>query len=416
MSQVAIVGAYNTRFGARVRRDAEGVLEDLAPLHELLVEAGRGAIADAGLEASEIDGVWIGSCSPGLLANQEHLGPLATEIDAGGLLHKRTTRTEAACASSSVALYDAVYAVEAGRCRHALVIGVEKMNLAGTAAVTRALACSSYWPEEGGAGMTFPGVFAVLARAYQAEYALDDELFARMRATVAALSYRNGARNPIAHFGPDAAPARRGLICAEAILALPPQSNPIVAAPLRLHDCSPITDGAAALVVASASAARGREKVVELAGIGHAAARMPLSRRDRLYALDGARAAALQAYAEAGVTERDLEFAEVHDCFTNAQLLCVEALGLSAPGRAGFDYLDGRFTPEDRTPVNLSGGLKAKGHPVGATGASMHVHAYRQLVGEPLGVPHPGRPEVGAVLNVGGSGATNCVSILRRVR
>jgi acetyl-CoA C-acetyltransferase len=419
MSRVGIAGAYNTRFGAFVRRDREtGEVFDLKSIYDLLVEAGRGAIADAGIEAREIDGVWIGSCSPSLFANQEHLAPLAMEIDPDGLAHRPMTRAEAACASSSVAFYDALYAVEAGRCRFALVIGVEKMNLVSTREMTRALACSTYWPEEGGRGMTFPGVFAEFGKAYAAEHRLDDDLFRRMRAEVTAQAYRNGARNPIAHFGPHGLPERQGLLDADAILALDIDSaNPMVAPPLRLHDCSLVTDGAAALVIAPTETVRDlRETVVEVAGIGHAAERMPLSRKPALHRFAGAEAAARRAYAEAGVAATDLDLAEVHDCFTVAQLLCTEALGLSAEGRAGFDYLERRFAPGTRCPVNLSGGLKAKGHPVGATGASMHVHLYRQLIGDPLGVAHGGEPEVGALLNVGGAAATNCVTVLRRLR
>ena len=134
-----------------------------------------------------------------------------------------------------------------------------------------------------------------------------------------------------------------------------------------------------------------------------------------MYELEGAKDAKRKAFAEAGITLQDVDFAEVHDCFTINQLLCTEALGLSEDGRAGFDYMDGRFTHEDTCPINLSGGLKAKGHPVGATGVSMHALTYKQLTGDPIGATPNHQPSIGVVLNVGGSAVSNCVSVLRRL-
>ncbi len=422
MSNVSIIGAHNTKFGNFVRKNREtGEVVDEKTFYELLIEAGRGALTDAGLGASDIDGVWVGSCSPGLFVNQEHVAPLAAEIDPDGLRLKPMSRVEAACASSSVALYNALYAVESGRCEYALVIGVEKMNLLNTKGVTHALACSSYWPSEGAKGMTFPGLFAELGKSYKAHYQFDDELFRKMLATVSALCYRNGGENPMAHFGPDSPPIKRGLVTADAILDLPSDgkgSNPMIAPPLRLHDCSLVSDGAAALVITKTEAAKARGgHAVEIAGIGHVVERIALEVREKPYELEAAKVAVGKSFAEAGVSLSDVDFAEVHDCFTVNQLMCTEALGLSDDGRAGFDYMDGRFTHDDDCPVNLSGGLKAKGHPVGATGASMHALAYKQLIGDPIGrAPSKGTPEIGVVLNVGGSSVSNCVSVLRRVQ
>ena len=418
MSKVSIVGAYNTRFGSLVRKDREtGAVSDLASLYELTLEAGKGALADAGVQADEIGGVWVGSCAPGLFADQEHVAAFAPEIDPEGLRFKPMTRCEDACASGSVALYDALYAVEAGRVEAALVVGVEKMNLLGTKGVTHALATCSYWPEEGARGMTFPALFAEYAKGYRDRYGLGDGALARMLASVAALCYRNGLENPLAHFGRGGPSDRLGLVTAEAILALPPEKNPMIAEPLRLHDCSLVTDGAAALVIVGPdhpAAKRGR--AVRIAGVGHANERLAISSRENMYELQAAKRAASLAFAEAGVSSGDIDVAEVHDCFTINQLLCTEALGLSADGRAGYDYVDGRFGPDDQVSVNLSGGLKAKGHPVGATGVSMHALLYKQLVGEPIGLAPAKAPEIGATLNVGGSAATNCVSVLRRER
>jgi acetyl-CoA C-acetyltransferase len=270
MSKVCIIGAYNTQFGAFVKKNREtGEITDLKSIYQLLEEAGRGAIEDAGLTPEDIDGVWLGTCSPSLFANQEHLAPNALEIDPLGLRFKPMTRTEDACASSSVALYDAIYAVESGRFKTALVIGVEKMNLLNTEGVTHALACCSHWPTEGAEGMTFPGLFAEYAKGYRTQYGLSDDELARILATVAALGYKNGVQNPLAHFGAGSLPDRFKLFSADAILNLPEEKNPMIVHPLRLHDCSLVSDGAAALVITGAEQARKmKDKVVEIAGIG----------------------------------------------------------------------------------------------------------------------------------------------------
>jgi len=417
MSKVSIVGACNTKFGALV--DVKDMISfkrktDTHSFYDLIVEAGRGAIADAGLSAADIDAVWVGSCSPGRFVNQEHVGPIATAIDPA-LRFKPMTRCEAACASSSVAIYDAAYALEAGRFRHVLVIGVEKMSLLDTPGVTAALATCSYFPEEGARGATFPGLFAELARAYAAHYRFPEAELRAMLAQVAALNYRNAAQNPLAH-------VQNGPSTAEAILSLPDSGkggNMLIAPPLRLHDCSLVSDGAAAVVLTTTEIARAsRSRVVELAGIGHSVEHLPLSQRPTRHLLEAGQSAVAKAFAEARISARDVDVAELHDCFTIAQLMLTETLGFSAEGRSGADYLAGRFTPDDeQICINLSGGLKAKGHPVGATGASMHALVYKQLMGEPIGAkPARFTPEIGVTFNVGGSGVTNAVSVLRRVR
>lgn len=422
MSKVSIIGAYNTQFGAFVEKNKEtGEIRDLKSYYDLIIEAGQGALRDAGLDASEIDGIWIGSCSPSMFVNQEHVAPLGLEIAPQAMRFIPTFRTEAACASSSSALYNAAFAVESGRFKRVLVIGVEKMNLLPTKDVTHALACSSHWPSEGAVGMSFPMLFAEYAKGYQSQYQLSDDTLRRMLAHVAALGYRNGLQNPLAHFGKGSPADKLGLTTAEAILALPDEgrgSNPLIAAPLRLHDCSLVSDGAAAMILAPTSEALGiSQRVVEIAGIGMTTERMPENVRPNMYELIAAKRAVAQSFAEAGISIKDVDFAEVHDCFTINQLLSTEALGLSQDGRAGYDYIEGRFTANDDCPVNLSGGLKAKGHPVGATGASMHALAYKQLVGEAIGqAPLKKQPEIGVAFNVGGSAATNCVTTLRRLR
>ncbi len=419
---ISIVGAHNTQFGAFVKRDREtGEVEDLKSFYELIVEAGAGAIADAGLEAKDIDAIWLGSCSPSLFVNQEHAAPLALEIDPEGLLYKPTTRTEGACATSSLAIYNAAYAVGSGRFKNVLALGVEKMNLLDTKGVTHALACCSYWPDEGSMGVTFPGLFGEMAMAYQAKFGMSDEELRNMLAHVAAQNYRNGIQNPLAHFGPGSVPDKLQLVTPEAILNLPDSgkgSNPMIAPPLRLHDCSLISDGAAAVVLTSTENAKANfDHAVELSGIGHVTQRMMLSeRKGTLHELAAAKYAVQQACDEAGIQITDLNFAEVHDCFTINQMLCAEAMGLSESGRAGYDFIEGKYSPEGDCAINLSGGLKSKGHPVGATGASMHALAYKQLTGSPIGVAAKGEPELAMTVNIGGSGVTNCVSVLRRIK
>jgi acetyl-CoA C-acetyltransferase len=422
MKKASIIGAYNTKFGAFVEKNKEtGEIKDTKSFYDLLEEAGKGALEDAGISASEIDGIWIGSCSPSKFLNQEHVAPLGIEIAPDDLKFVPTTRTEAACASSSVALHNAAFAIESGRFKRVLVIGVEKMNLLATPDVTHVLACSSFWPDEGANGMTFPGLFAELAKGYMAHYNYPLEQMQEMFAYVSALSYKNGLENPLAHFSKGSPPDRLGLYDPQAILDLPESgkgSNPMIAYPLRLHDCSLVSDGAAALVLTTADDAKNiGSRVVEISGMAMASDRLAEKKRDNLYELTAGKVAVQRSFAEANVTIDDIDFAEVHDCFSINQLLTTEALGLSKDGQAGFDYINKRFGPDDTCPVNLSGGLKAKGHPVGATGASMHALAYKQLVGEPIGMaPENKEPEIGVVFNVGGSGATNCVTTMKRVK
>jgi len=413
MSKASIIGAYNTEFGAFVVKDkVTGLMTDTKTYYDLLIEAGRGAIADAGLEAKDIDAIYVGSCSPAGFVNQEHVAPLAAEIDPA-LRFKPMTRCECACASSSVALYDALYAVEAGRARNVLVIGVEKMNLLPTPQMTHVLACCSHWPSEGSKGMSFPMLFAEYAKGYMAHYKIPLEEMEKMLWTAGALCYKNGAENPLAH-------QKSGPATVEAIMALNQLDargkckNMMIAAPLRLHDCSLVTDGAAAVVITQTANVSNKARAVEIAGIGHSVERLPENVRPNMHELMAGKDAVAKAYKEAGISAADIDLAEVHDCFTINQILSTEALGLSADGRGGYDYLDGRFTRDDRVAVNLSGGLKAKGHPVGATGASMHALIYKQLIGEAIGVKAK-KADIGVAFNVGGSAVTNCVTVLRRL-
>jgi len=412
MSKVSIIGAYNTEFGAFVKKDkVSGLMTDTKTYYDLLIEAGRGAIKDAGLDPKDIDAVYVGSCSPGSFINQEHVAPLAAEIDPS-LRFKPMTRCECACASSSVALYDGVYALEANRYKNVLVIGVEKMNLLPTAQMTHVLACCSHWPSEGSKGWSFPMLFAAYAKGYQEHYKISNQDLENMLWTTGALCYKNGAENPLAHM-------KTGPATVEAIKKLNELDergkckNMMIAAPLRLHDCSLVTDGAAAVVLTQTNLVPNKKRAVEIAGIGHSVERLPENVRPNMYDLMAGKDAAAKAYREAGITAKDVDLAEVHDCFTINMILSTEALGFSKDGRAGYDYLEGRFTRDDKIAINLSGGLKSKGHPVGATGASMHALVYKQLIGEAIGVKAK-KADIGVCFNVGGSAVTNCVTVLRR--
>lgn len=412
MSKASIIGAYNTEFGAFVKKDkVTGLITDTKTYYDLLVEAGRGAIADAGLEAKDIDAVFVGSCSPGTFINQEHVAPIAAEIDPA-LRFKPMTRCECACASGSVAIYAGLNAVESGRARNVLVIGVEKMNLLPTPQMTHVLACSSHWPTEGSRGMSFPMLFAEYAKGYMAHYKIPPAELEKMLWTAGALCYKNGAENPLAHI-------KNGPASLEEIMKLNEVDakgkcrNMMIAPPLRLHDCSLVTDGAAAVVITLSANAPDKQRAVEIAGIGHSVERLPENVRPNMYDLMAGKDATAKAYKEAGITAADVDFAEVHDCFTINQVISTETLGFADDGRAGYAYLEGRFTRDDRVAINLSGGLKSKGHPVGATGASMHALIYKQLVGEAIGVKAK-KAEVGVAFNVGGSAVTNCVTVLRR--
>lgn len=419
MSKVSIIGAYNTKFGNFVKKNREtGEVTDLKSFYDLLIEAGKGAIEDAKIDPSEIDAIWFGSCSPSLFVNQEHLSPLGVEIYPDSFRFKPMFRVEGACASSSLAIYNAIFGIESGRFNTVLVIGIEKMNLISTKDMMKALAASSYWPEEGAKGMTFSDLFAIYAKEYKKHYSISDNDFRKMLATIAALNYKNAYENPLAHFGKGSPAEKYNLYSADSILNLDDKKNPIISDPLRLHDCSLVTDGAAALVLSKTDfALKHKDKVVEISGIGHTEERMPISKRENMYELIAAKYAVKTALNEAKITIDNVDIAEVHDCFTINQILCTEALGFSKDGQGGFDYIEGRFTSEDKIAINLSGGLKAKGHPVGATGASMHVLIYKQLIEEPIGKTLKyKKPEIGITLNVGGSAATNAVSVLKRIK
>jgi len=381
-----LVGWGHTRFG----RHAGVALE------ELIVDAAREAISDAGVDQADIDGVWLGHFGAGMVPD----GFCASMVLGAdpALRFKPATRCENACASGSAALYSAVDAIAAGRARVALVVGAEKMTGVSGAEVTAALGSASYQAEE--AGLSFPEIFARFARAWRDRHGDPSEAMA----TIAVKNHEAALRNPLAqmHRALDFDFCRRTS-----------DANPMIADPIRKTDCSLVSDGAAALVLVRADMAGAFRRAVGFRARAQVSDLLPLSAKD-LAAFEGPRRAFAAAYAQAGVSVEDVSFAEVHDCFTIAELLSIEAMGLAAPGTGARAVLEGWTQRDGRLPVNMSGGLKAKGHPVGATGVSMHVIAARQLVGEAGEMQLP-RADLGLCFNMGGGAVANYVSILEAV-
>jgi acetyl-CoA C-acetyltransferase len=381
-----IVGWGHTRFG-RLTDDLES----------MIVAVAREAIADAGLSAADIDAIWLGHFNGGFVQGTFNASLVAQADE--GLHWKPATRVENACATGSAAVFAAMDAIEAGRARIALVVGAEKMTAVSGPEVTRVLANAAYVADEVERALTFPGLFARIAQAYFARYGDHSETLAR----IAAKNHANGMRNPYAHMRKDL-----GFDFCNTVSDL----NPMIAAPLRKTDCSLVSDGAAAIVLADEATARSLRKAVRIRARAQVNDFLPLARKD-ITAFEGPRRAWAQALAAAGCSVQDLSLAEVHDCFTMAELMIYEAMGLASPGQGARALADGTVYADGALPVNVSGGLKAKGHPIGATGVSMHAVAAMQLCGE-AGEMQLRSPELAAVFNMGGSAVANYCSILER--
>ncbi|OOY21164.1 acetyl-CoA acetyltransferase [Thioclava sp. DLFJ5-1] len=382
-----IVGWGHTKFGKLEGRTLE----------DLVLEAGGGALEHAGIDPAEIDGIWLGHFNSGLVPDG-FASSLALGID-DRLRFTPATRVENACASGSAAIYAARDAIRSGRVKAALVIGAEKMTAKDTAGVTEALAGASYQMEE--AGVSFPQIFARFAQAYYQAHGDRSAALAR----IAAKNHHNALANPLAQMRKDV-----GFEFCNTVS----DKNPMIAPPLRMTDCSLISDGAAALVMVADDRAGDFANSIAFRAAEQVNDYLPMSRRD-LLAFEGPAEAFRRAYASAGVSVDDLSFAEVHDCFTIAELLVYEAMGLVPQGSGARAIDDGLVLRDGKLPVNLSGGLKAKGHPVGATGVSMHVLAAMQLTGQAGEMQLPGA-ELGCVFNMGGSGVANYCSILEAER
>lgn len=386
--RACIVGWGHTPFGK---------FETLG-LEDLIRQAATEAISHAGIAAEEIDGVWLGHFNSGLVPDG-FCSSMILHIDPD-LRFKSAIRCENACASGSAAIYSAIDAVNSGRCRIALVVGAEKMTALDTAGVTRALSGASYQAEE--QGMSFPQIFARFAQAYADAFADPTEAMAR----ISVKNHGNALLNPLAHM--------RRAVDLDYCLNVSDR-NPVIAAPLKLSDCSLISDGAAAVVIADRATASRFPRAVGFRSAEMVSDYLPLSAK-KLELYEGPARAAQQAYKMAGVGVDDVDLAEVHDCFTIAELLATEALGLAEPGQGGALIREGQTERSGRLPINLSGGLKAKGHPVGATGVSMHVMVARQLLGEAGDMQLANAPELGLCLNMGGGAVSSAVSILEPLK
>jgi acetyl-CoA C-acetyltransferase len=382
MREVAIVGVGSTAFGELWTRS----------LRTLFVEAALAAMKDAGID--RVDSMVVGCMSSGLFVGQEHLGALLA--DNLGQKSIPATRVESACASGGAALRAGFMEVASGVHDVVLVGGVEKMTDVGGDEATFALATASDQEWEASQGATFPGLYAMMARAHMHRYGTTSEQLA----SVAVKNHENGAKNPRAQFP--------GRITVEEVL-----KSVMVADPLHILDCSPISDGAAAVVLCAAEKIKisKTRRPVFITGVGQATDTMALHDRSDLCALQSVTEAARRAYAMAGRKPADIQLCEVHDCFTIAEIMAVEALGLVEKGRGGPATLGGETKLGGRIPVNTSGGLKSKGHPVGATGVAQAVEIVEQLRGE-AGARQVRDAHVGMTQNMGGTGASAVVHIM----
>lgn len=387
MPKPAIIGWSHGKFG-----------RSESPLPEMMADVARGAIADAGLEPSDIDVIHVGVYNNGLYRQGFEAALPGVIFPELALIPAH--RHENACATGSTAVFAAHDSIAAGRHKTALVIGAERMTQVSGHEVNEVLLSASYREEEEHY-KSFAGVFGEIARQYFDRYGDHSETLAR----IAAKNHANGSHNPLAHMQKDL-----GFEFCNTVS----EKNPYVAEPLRRTDCSMVSDGAVALVMAAEDVAASAPQAVTWRGMGNANDVLPLSRRDPLE-FAGSRAAMNQALTAAGIGIFDLDLLETHDCFTIAELLEYEAFGLAEPGQGHRLLAEGATEVGGRLPVNASGGLKAKGHPIGATGVSMHALAAAQLTGRSPGIQIQDA-ELAGVFNMGGAAVSNFASILERTR
>ncbi len=384
MSTVRIAGVGLTPFGAHSDRTGR----------ELFAAAALAALEDSSVDRTAVEQLNYGNFMGALAENQGHQAPLMAE--AAGL-QCPATRYEQACASSGVAIREAVRLIRSGETDVVVAGGMERMTTLDTSTVTAALAIAADELYEVRAGVTFPSAYALMARAYFEQFGGDREDLAH----IAVKNHANAVENEYAQY-------QNEITLTEAL------ESPPVATPLHLYDACPITDGASAVVLVSEeyADAHGLAAPVSIAGSGQGGDNLALQDRKKMAQTPATAAAAEEAYADAGITATDVEFAEVHDCFTIAEVLAIESLGLFETGEGISAAREGKTTADGEVPVNLSGGLKAKGHPVGATGGSQIVEVTRLLRGD-----HPNSdvlddPTVGLTHNAGGTVASAVVHVL----
>ncbi len=384
MREVAVIGVGMTKWGELWEKS----------LRQIFVETALLALEDAGV--GRIDSMYIGSMSPGLFIGQEHIASLLA--DYLGKTPIPAVRVESACASGGLALRQGFIEVASGLSDIVLVGGVEKMTDVDGSEATYALGTAADQEYESFHGITFPGLYALIARAHMARYGTTREQLAM----VAVKNHDNGSMNPLAQY-----PFK---ITVDAVL-----NSVLVADPLRVLDCSPITDGAAVVILSSLSTARKLKKpLVKIAGSGHATDTIALSSRKDITWLESSFQAGQQAYKMAGKKPKNIDLIEVHDCFTIAEICVTEALGFFDIGKGGEAVQKGLTSLKGKIPVNASGGLKAKGHPVGATGVAQVIEIVKQLRGD-AGQRQVKKARVGMTQNMGGSGGSALVHIFERI-
>jgi acetyl-CoA C-acetyltransferase len=385
MRDVAVIGVGLTKFGELWEKS----------FRQLIAEAGSKAILDAKIEGKDIDAMYVGSMSSGRFVDQEHIGALVAEVSGFSSLHIPATRVEGACASGGLAVREGYLSVASGMNDVVVVGGIEKMNDVGGTAATEILATASDQEWEAFFGVTFPGIYAMIATRHMHEYGTTREELAQ----VAVKNHANGALNPYAQY--------QSPISLESVL-----KATMVAYPLGLMDCSPVSDGAASIVLCAAEKARKfTDKPVKIIASGQASDTLALHGRRDICTLDATVHAAKMAYGQAGISAKDIDFAEVHDCFTIAEICAIEDLGFVEKGKGGKAISQHITTLDGEIPINTSGGLKAKGHPVGATGVAQIVELALQLRGD-AGKRQVKDARRGLAHNVGGSGATCVIHIL----
>ena len=384
-----IVGWSHLPFG----KHAEATIESM------IVQAANAALLHAGIGPGDVDEIVLGHFNGGF-SRQDFTASLVLQAN-DALRFVPATRVENACATGSAAVRAGLRAIEAGAARIVLVVGVEQMTTTPGPEIGANLLKASYLPEDGATEGGFAGVFGNIAAAYFQRHGDQSDALA----AIAAKNHKNGVGNPLAQMRKDI-----GFdFCRQ-----PSDKNPFVAGPLKRTDCSLVSDGAAALVLADYGTALSMKRAIAFRANEHVQDFLPMSKRDILL-FEGCGEAWKRAFTHSKLSVDDLSFVETHDCFTIAELIEYEAMGLAKPGQGGAIALEGQTQMDGRLPVNPSGGLKAKGHPIGATGVSMHVLCAMQLTGEAGDIQVP-NAKLAGIFNMGGAAVANYVSILERLR
>ena len=383
MRNVCVVGVGLSKWGEVWRKSLRG----------LFVDAAMDAVKNSGVD--HLDSLYVGCMASGPFVSQEHLGALMA--DYLGMPGLPAMRVESACASGGMAFRLAFHEVAGGFSDIVMASGVEKMTDCSGDDATAALAMAADQEYEVFNGATFPGLYALMATAHMAKYGTTRE----MLSTIAVKNHKNGAKNPVAQYPFE--------ITIEGV-----EKSVMIADPLHILDCSPITDGAAAVIVTTEEIAKKLGKpYIKVLGSGVGTDTLQLAQRAEMTAIKAATIAADRAFKMAGKTIKDVQFAEVHDCFTIAEMVVLESLGIYEKGKAGPAILAGETALDGKFPVNTSGGLKSKGHPVGATGVAQIVEVYKQLTGQAEnGRQMAGSPKIGMTQNMGGSGASSVVHVM----